>query len=75
LVRTSRARSKIKQWFKRQDRELNLSQGKVILEKEFKRLGMKHIELDTILSDLGVKSIDDLYVAIGCGDIGIWAGG
>jgi GTP pyrophosphokinase len=70
LVRTSRARAKIKQWFKRQDRELNLSQGKALLEKEFKRLGLKAVDLEPILSDLGVKSIDDLYVAIGCGDIG-----
>lgn len=71
LVHTSRARSKIKQWFKRQDRELNLTQGKALLEKEFKRLGLKHINLDVILAELGVKSVDDLYVAIGCGDVGI----
>ena len=71
LVRTSRARSKIKQWFKRQDRELNLSHGKAILEKEFKRLGLKNIDLEEILPELTVKTTDDLYVAIGCGDIGI----
>lgn len=70
LVRTSRARAKIKQWFKRQDRELNLAQGKVMLEKEFKRLGIKSFDLETILPDLSVKTVDDLYVAIGCGDIG-----
>jgi len=71
LVRTSRARSKIKQWFKRQDRESNLAQGKAILEKEFKRLGIKSFEFDEILPELGVKTVDDLYVAIGCGDIGV----
>ncbi len=71
LVRTSRARSKIKQWFKRQDRELNLAQGKAIIDKEFKRLGLKHVELEDILADLNIKTVDDLYVAIGCGDVGI----
>ncbi len=71
LVQTSRARSKIKQWFKKQDRESNLQQGKTVLEKEFKRLGLKNIDYDPILPELGVKSIDDLYVAIGCGDIGV----
>ncbi|MCB2202984.1 bifunctional (p)ppGpp synthetase/guanosine-3',5'-bis(diphosphate) 3'-pyrophosphohydrolase [bacterium] len=71
LVRTSRARSKIKQWFKHQDRESNLSQGKSVLEKEFKRLGLKSIDLDTILPALNVNTIEDLYVAIGCGDIGV----
>ena len=70
LVRTSRARSKIKQWFKRQDRESNLTQGKVILEKEFKRLGLKSVDLEEILPELNVRTVDDLYVAIGCGDIG-----
>ena len=70
LVHTSRARSKIKQWFKRQDRELNLAQGKALLEKEFKRLGLKTVDLEPVLADLGVKTVDDLYVAIGCGDIG-----
>ncbi len=70
LVRTSRARSKIKQWFRKQDRESNLAQGKAILDKEFKRLGLKSVDLDEILPELNVKTVDDLYVAIGCGDIG-----
>lgn len=71
LVHTSRARSKIKQWFKRQDRELNLEQGKNILEKEFKRLGMKNVDLEQVLPEFNIKTVEDLYVAIGCGDIGI----
>ncbi len=71
LVRTSRARSKIKQWFRRQDRESNLAQGKAVLDKEFKRLGLKNIDVEEILPDLGVKSIEDLHVAIGRGDIGV----
>ncbi|MDY6847152.1 MAG: bifunctional (p)ppGpp synthetase/guanosine-3',5'-bis(diphosphate) 3'-pyrophosphohydrolase [Chloroflexota bacterium] len=70
LVHTSRARSKIKQWFKKQDRESNLAQGKAILEKEFKRLGLKSVNLEEILPALNVKTTDELYVAIGCGDIG-----
>lgn len=70
LVHTSRARSKIKQWFKRQDRELNLEQGKNILEKEFKRLGLKSVDLEQVIPEFNIKSVEDLYVAIGCGDIG-----
>jgi GTP pyrophosphokinase len=70
LVRTSRARSKIKQWFKRQDRESNLAQGKTILDKEFKRLGLRNIDLEEVIEEIGMRSVDDLYVSIGCGDIG-----
>jgi GTP pyrophosphokinase len=69
LVKTNRARSKIKQWFKLQDREMNLAQGKLILEREFKRLGLKQIEIETLLSEFNIKTIDDFYVGVGCGDI------
>ncbi len=51
--------------------ESNLTQGRAILEKEFKRLGLKNVDLSDYLDDLNVKSIEDLYVAIGCGDIGV----
>jgi GTP diphosphokinase / guanosine-3',5'-bis(diphosphate) 3'-diphosphatase len=70
LVATQRGRTKIKQWFKLQDREQNLAQGKLILEREFKRLGI-NIDFDQLLRDLDYKSGDDLYVALGCGDISI----
>jgi len=69
LVKTNRARSKIKQWFKLQDREMNLAQGKLILEKEFKRLGLKQIEIEVLLNEFNIKTIDDFYVGVGCGDI------
>jgi GTP diphosphokinase / guanosine-3',5'-bis(diphosphate) 3'-diphosphatase len=71
LVLTSRARSKIKQWFRRQDRESNLTQGKAMLEKEFKRLSLHNVDIEEILPEFNVKSVEDLYVAIGCGDIGV----
>jgi GTP pyrophosphokinase len=71
LVRTQRARSKIKQWFKRQDREQNLTQGKLLLERELRRLGMQDLELDTLSHELEYRALDDLYVAIGCGDISV----
>ncbi len=41
LVNTQRARAKIRAWFKEQDREQNLTQGKVVLERELRRLGME----------------------------------
>ena len=71
LVKTARSRSKIKQWFKWQDRELNLSQGRLIIEKEFHRLGIINIELDPIIKAFELKNLDDLYVSVGCGDISL----
>ncbi|MFZ3069814.1 MAG: bifunctional (p)ppGpp synthetase/guanosine-3',5'-bis(diphosphate) 3'-pyrophosphohydrolase [Anaerolineaceae bacterium] len=71
LVKSARSRSKIKQWFKQQDREQNLDHGKLVVEKEFKRLGLGQIDLNEFLDDFHVKTLDDLYVGIGCGDIPI----
>lgn len=71
LVRSSRSRSKIRQWFKQQDRDQNLEHGKLLVEKEFKRLGLADIDLSQLLPSFNLKSVDDLYVGIGCGDIPI----
>ena len=69
LVKTQRARSKIKQWFKRQNYEQNLTQGKLILDREFRRLGLPDVNMDQLLRELDYRTLDDLYVALGCGDI------
>ncbi|HWQ05531.1 MAG TPA: bifunctional (p)ppGpp synthetase/guanosine-3',5'-bis(diphosphate) 3'-pyrophosphohydrolase [Longilinea sp.] len=71
LVRTQRARSKIRQWFKDQDREQNLSQGKAILDRELHRLGMGDMDLDSLARQLEFKTAEDLYVALGCGDVSL----
>ncbi len=73
LVRTASARGKIRNWFKRQDREQNLAQGRAMLERELERLGMPPLEdsaLEGLAHNYG-RSVDDLYVALGCGDVTI----
>ncbi len=73
LVHTASARGKIRNWFKRQDREQNKAQGKVMLERELERLGLPALEPDYI-SELAAqfnRDQDDLYVALGCGDVTI----
>jgi guanosine-3',5'-bis(diphosphate) 3'-pyrophosphohydrolase len=71
LVRTQRARGKVKQWFKKQDREQNLNQGKAMLEREFRRLGLLDIDLELLYRDLEFRSLEDLYVGLGCGDVSL----
>lgn len=68
LVKTQRARAKIRSWFKWQDRELNFTQGRSILEREFRRLGLD-MEPEKLAKSFDFRSSEDLYVAIGCGDI------
>lgn len=71
LVKTQRARSKIRAWFKKQDREQNLTQGKAMFEKELRRLGITDVDVEKLAQDFEFKNADDLFVAIGCGDIGL----
>ena len=71
LVKTQRARAKIKQWFKKQAQEQNASQGKSILEKELRRLGLTDVNLERMGREFELRTVDDLYIAIGTGDLGI----
>lgn len=68
MVQTQRARSKIRQWFKRQDREQNISHGRSLLERELRRLGVEGIAIEQIADGLGFSQVDDFLAAIGCGD-------
>ncbi len=74
LVRTQRARSKIRAWFKKQDREQNLAQGKALFEHEIQRLGLSEFDekaLEEIGRSLDYRSLDDIYVAIGSSDLSV----
>ena len=71
LVTTQRARSKIRAWFKWQDREQNLNQGKAQLDRELRRLGIIGVDLEKLAREFESKSVEDLYVGVGCGDISL----
>jgi len=71
LVKTQRAKTKIRRWFKKQALEQNISQGKSILDRELKRLGVTDVNLDRLSREFEFRSIDDLFEAIGCGDLPI----
>ena len=66
---TARARAKAIHWFKRQDRTQNIIDGKAILEKEFSRLDVGKIDLDGFTEVFSVKSVEDIYAAVGAGDL------
>lgn len=67
-LRTSHAREKARQWFRKQARDENIQRGKELLEKELRRLGMSLSEQE--LADLFKReSVDEFLAAIGSGDI------
>lgn len=70
FVNTPRARSKIVAWFKKLDREKNLPLGKEMLEAEMAKFGFNQKQIEEIaLPRYNLKQLDDLYAAIGGGDI------
>jgi len=68
-IKTSRARQKIRQWFRRQDRAETVTQGRQLLEKELKRLGLDQKNYEEIATLLKFDKVDDLLAAIGYGDV------
>ncbi len=67
-VKTSRARSKIKQWFRWQNREQNIALGRSILERELKLLGLT-VSQETVAALFDYDKVDDFLARIGFGDI------
>ncbi|MDX5628852.1 MULTISPECIES: GTP diphosphokinase [unclassified Brenneria] len=69
-ITTSRGRSKIHNWFRKQDRDKNILAGRQILDDELEHLGigLKTAE-KLLLPRYNVNSLDELLAAIGGGDI------
>ena len=72
LVKTKSAKSKIRRWFKLQEKEQNVESGLSLLEKEISRLDLgKDIEYEALAKSFNYETAEDLFAAIGCGDISI----
>ena len=69
LVKTSRARAKIKVWFKKQEDDQNLAQGRETLARELQRLGLKDINFEKMARELNYKTPDEMFIELGNGDL------
>jgi len=70
-LKTSRARAKVRTWFTHQDLEKNIHAGKSILDKELKKLDLSKTNHEAIADKLHMGNEQELYAAIGKGDISI----
>ncbi|MFP4137442.1 MAG: GTP diphosphokinase [Halomonas sp.] len=70
-VRTSRARAKIQAWFKHQARDQNIEEGRALFEREMKRLDLEDMDLDTLARKVNYVTPEDMYAALGAGDLRI----
>jgi len=75
FVKTVKARSRVRQWIKTQEKERSLTLGREMCEKAFRknRLNfntlMKSDEMDKVVEHFGFKTLDDLIVSVGYGKI------
>ncbi|MBP9722062.1 MAG: GTP diphosphokinase [Gammaproteobacteria bacterium] len=69
-LKTPRARAKVQSWFKKQDYDRNISEGREMLHAELNRLGVS-LELSKISRKLNYKTDDDILAGIGRGDLKI----
>lgn len=70
-VTTSRARAKVAHWFKQQAKDQNAEAGRDMVEREMRRLALDihQLNLKLIAKGLSFKLVDDMFAAIGAGDL------
>ncbi len=75
IVKSSQARNKINQWFKKEKREENIIRGKEMIEREIKKQGFTYSQLfrtewiELVLKKYNFASLEDLYAGLGYGAI------
>ncbi|HAA64996.1 MAG TPA: (p)ppGpp synthetase, partial [Thermoanaerobacter sp.] len=74
IVKSSQARNKIRQWFKKEKREENIARGEEMLERELRRHGIQPAMIkseiwDEVLKKLNIHTMEDLYATIGYGGL------
>lgn len=68
-LKTSRARAKVRSWFRQQDQDKNIAAGRTALDRELHRLGVSDLALEKLASHFRVDRADDFLAAVGRGEI------
>jgi GTP pyrophosphokinase len=69
FLQTTRARSKVAAWFREQNYDASVTEGRNALEREFDRLGITDVNFDKLAGRFSYHKTDDFLAAIGRGDI------
>jgi GTP pyrophosphokinase len=68
-LKSSRARAKVRHWFKTQNLDDSIAQGRLLLERELQRLGVTTVNQEKVAQRLNFHKLDELLAALGRGDI------
>lgn len=77
FVKSSSAKSRINQWYKKAERSENIEKGKDLIDKEIKKLGMKYSELmkdewlEFARERYKYNTLDDMYASVGFGALSV----
>lgn len=72
-INTARAKSKLRQWFNKQDRDKNIETGKNTLLRELERLSLSlgQVNMDALCQAFHQKNEEELYLAMVMGEVGV----
>ncbi|MET1254170.1 GTP diphosphokinase [Aliikangiella maris] len=70
-VKSSRARNKIYQWFRHQDKDKNIAAGKALLDKEIHKHNLKNVDMLKLAKHFNYNKEEELFAGIGVGDKGL----
>ena len=70
FLASSRSRDKVRAWFNKLDRAQNLKEGRELLDRDLRRLGLLHADLTQVLAKFNAQTVDDLLVLVALGDVG-----
>lgn len=70
-IQTTRAKAKVVHWFKLQDKDKNIEEGRQLVLREMDRLDLADEPLQDVALKLNMRSTDDMFGAVGAGDVRI----
>jgi GTP pyrophosphokinase len=70
-VQSHRARTKVRQWFKAQQHEETIAQGRATVERELQRAGATAVNLDSVAAKAGFDKADEFYAAVARDDVNL----
>ncbi|WP_298449952.1 GTP diphosphokinase [uncultured Marinobacter sp.] len=68
-LQTSRARAKVTHWFKQQNRDRNVVDGRAIIEDELRRLSLHDVDFGQVAEKVNYHNAEDMFAAVGAGDL------
>jgi GTP pyrophosphokinase len=71
FIKTSRARAKVRYWFKHQNYEENVANGRIVLERELRRLGVPEANYEKLAQEFNFNKVEEFLAAVGRNDVSI----